>query len=269
MWFLHFKTKLDHLRKIKLLDKIIDFALPRLAPVLRNFSYFRVSDMSERFVIYDLEYEWKNSSNYGILAHIQRYRWASSLASGLCLDDGCGSGFGSYYLSSFVSDVVCMDISCEAISWAKKHYEKSNIQFAVSDGMSLPFKDKIFDTCISFHVLEHVRSPYCLISEIARVLKPEGLLILGTPNASLSKKSAYHFIEFTVNELERLLSLYFTSIKIMGQDMVINGQRQKENWLKYEYRLSKNNLIIVEDDVEYASGLLAVCSHLKKNTETK
>lgn len=56
---------------------------------------------------------------------------------------------------------------------------------------SLPFADGAFDVVISNHVIEHVRSPRLHLQEIARVLKPRGIVYLATPNRLFPKET--HF----------------------------------------------------------------------------
>jgi 2-polyprenyl-3-methyl-5-hydroxy-6-metoxy-1,4-benzoquinol methylase len=46
----------------------------------------------------------------------------------------------------------------------------------------LPFPDEYFDVVVSNHVIEHVSDQQLHLSEIARVLKPNGVVYLATPN---------------------------------------------------------------------------------------
>lgn len=52
-----------------------------------------------------------------------------------------------------------------------------------SDLHRLPFKDASFDVVISMSVLEHISNPAMLFSEVARVLRPKGVVIFQTPNS--------------------------------------------------------------------------------------
>ena len=45
----------------------------------------------------------------------------------------------------------------------------------------IPFDDKSFDSVLLDNVLEHIESPSLLFKEIRRVLKPDGLLLIGVP----------------------------------------------------------------------------------------
>ena len=55
-------------------------------------------------------------------------------------------------------------------------------QFVVSDGTSLPFRASSFDIVVCNHVFEHVIGQRELVSEIYRVLKPNGLCYIATGN---------------------------------------------------------------------------------------
>jgi SAM-dependent methyltransferase len=50
----------------------------------------------------------------------------------------------------------------------------------VNDG--LPFPDSAFDAVVAIEVMEHTRAPYRVLGEIARVLRPDGVLIFSVPN---------------------------------------------------------------------------------------
>jgi SAM-dependent methyltransferase len=53
----------------------------------------------------------------------------------------------------------------------------------VGDGKKLPFRDNSFDVILCLEVLEHLYDPFCLFVETYRVLKPQGELLITTPNA--------------------------------------------------------------------------------------
>lgn len=54
-------------------------------------------------------------------------------------------------------------------------------------GTTLPYKDSMFDACVSNYVLEHVEHPAIHLEEVARVLKPGGCYLFRTPNK-------YHYV---------------------------------------------------------------------------
>lgn len=266
------------MRKIDLLCKLYKgLKNPRLA--IRHILYLlnnklkltesaRVREEGERLVIKDWS-SARNSRDFTTLAHVQRYDWVSPHVKNLyCLDDGCGSGYGTYYLASKgVKHIIGIDKSFKAIKYAQRHYLKDNLEYIPMNGCRLSFKKNTFDVVISFDVLEHLKSSdqKKFLSETRRVLKPEGTLYIGCPNASLSiGKNPHHLGELSKTEFEQELQRYYKNVKILGQDILINGIRQKENWYKYCPNLSYQNLIIAEKDCEVCYGLLAICKMPRK-----
>jgi glycosyltransferase involved in cell wall biosynthesis/SAM-dependent methyltransferase len=91
----------------------------------------------------------------------------------LALDIGTGNGEIAHYLSDYFN-VISVDINDHRLI-------SNNFSFLIANE-SLPFLSNIFDIVISNHVIEHVKNTKEHISEILRVLKPDGWFYLATPN---------------------------------------------------------------------------------------
>lgn len=65
------------------------------------------------------------------------------------------------------------------------------------DGQQLPLKNGIFDTIISIDVLEHVPNPEKFVSEMFRVIKPGGIVILSTPFFFYLHDAPFDFFRFS------------------------------------------------------------------------
>jgi len=76
----------------------------------------------------------------------------------------------------------------------------------VGDGHNLPFRDEAFDVVILEAVLEHVRQPKAVVSEVSRVLKPDGWVCVGIPFIQGYHASPEDYQRFTVYGLEYLFS---------------------------------------------------------------
>src|SRR3989344_3171408 len=99
------------------------------------------------------------------------------------LDVGCWSGIFASFATLHAKKVIGIDHSKEAIKLAKKQAPKAF--FKVGSVENLPFRSRSFDVVVFFMVLEHIPKGMELkaLLEIYRVLKPNGYLILDTPNS--------------------------------------------------------------------------------------
>jgi SAM-dependent methyltransferase len=68
---------------------------------------------------------------------------------------------------------------------------------AFAELTGLPFPDDLFDAAICTQVLEHVPEPKAVLKEIARALKPGGVLILTAPGVAEEHQAPYDFYRFT------------------------------------------------------------------------
>jgi SAM-dependent methyltransferase len=76
---------------------------------------------------------------------------------------------------------------------------------AVADLASLPFPDATFDAAVNIVTLEHVREPARVLSELARVLKPGGRLLLVTPMEWEEHQQPHDYYRYTRYGVEWLL----------------------------------------------------------------
>lgn len=157
-------------------------------------------------------------------AHKQRYLWVCEFLQGLIvLDAGCGSGYGTYYLATHgVRKILGVDKSQKAIEYAQSRYQAPNLRFKQIDLTSLFSLEEKFDAVISFDVIEHIWNYNLFLQNLHRNMKPDGTLIIGTPNKEQTlsynvKWNAYHPQEFSSEELECVLSKYFREVIILGQ----------------------------------------------------
>lgn len=87
------------------------------------------------------------------------------------------------------------------------------------DGRRLPFDDASYDTVVSFQVLEHTPTPQALVTEMARLLRPGGTLILSAPFSYREHEAPNDFFRFTSFGLSSLC----TSAGLQVQQVVPFG----------------------------------------------
>jgi SAM-dependent methyltransferase len=143
--------------------------------------------------------------------HRARYRFAAQFARhARVLDIASGSGFGLAMLREAGACAVGMDYDVSAL--------RSQKQVACADAANLPVPDASFDLITSFETLEHVPDARAMVNELRRVLRPQGRLVLSTPNRAFRvSNNPFHVQEFTADELRDLLCHAFTDVCVYGQ----------------------------------------------------
>lgn len=144
-----------------------------------------------------------------LMEHLARYRFAMEYSvDRKVLDAACGAGYGAYMLSKNASEVVGMDRSAEAISYATETYKAGNVKFITGDVTSMPFDADSFDLITAFEIFEHVENPQNMLKEMSRVLRKDGILLISTPNAEYEKstvKNEFHVKEYDLEEFQEIL----------------------------------------------------------------
>lgn len=97
------------------------------------------------------------------------------------LDAGCGEGHLLSYLykKKILGRMIAVDLDDRKLSYARKHYP--NCEYRSGDIQSLPFADNTFDFVLTTEVFEHLPDPESALSEISRVAKPGGHLVISVP----------------------------------------------------------------------------------------
>jgi len=109
-------------------------------------------------------------------------RFARKRITGLILEVGCGTAQCSLKIIAKGTDIIGADFSSSALQVAKK-YSASNklIKFVVTDAFNLPFNENTFNAVWSVGLLEHFETPSLALTEMRRVVKPEGKVIAIVP----------------------------------------------------------------------------------------
>ena len=137
------------------------------------------------------------------LEHYHRYALVQSIVAGKdVLDLACGEGYGSASIATIASSVVGVDISNEAVAHASSQYVKPNLKFIQGSAIDLEFEENSFDVVVSFETIEHLSEQAQMLSEIHRVLRPNGCLVISSPNRPVYSEESGVFNEHHVKELD-------------------------------------------------------------------
>lgn len=96
------------------------------------------------------------------------------------LELACGSGQLSFKLSKYVRSWIGTDFSEQMIAAAKKRGKYEKLIFEIADATSLQFVNEQFDCVVIANALHIIPNPENAMSEIYRVLKPNGILFAPT-----------------------------------------------------------------------------------------
>jgi 2-polyprenyl-3-methyl-5-hydroxy-6-metoxy-1,4-benzoquinol methylase len=116
----------------------------------------------------------------------------SDLKSFSLLDLGCSTGFIANYLAEHFGEVAGIDIDEPAIDFARRQFERDNLQFLKSNSQKIKFPPNTFDAIVCAHIYEHVPDAHMLLGEIFRVLKPGGVCYFAAGNRLNVMEPHYH-----------------------------------------------------------------------------
>lgn len=153
------------------------------------------------------------SDNFVFQRSVLAYHEAAKRISGDVLEIGTGSGYGIEVIAPHARRYVTID----KFLFEQQEALPDNVEFRQATVPPLPYPDESFDCVISFQVIEHIAKDFEFVKEIHRVLRPNGRLILTTPNAPMSlTRNPWHIREYRVEELQNLLSHFFRQVEMLG-----------------------------------------------------
>jgi predicted TPR repeat methyltransferase len=129
-------------------------------------------------------------SRYRLLTPFVRPGWR-------VLDCASGTGYGAAWLASQGARVTGADVDATAVTFARYRYDLP--RFVRVSAPHLPFASEAFDAVTCVETLEHFGAHEAFIEDVARVLRPGGLLLLTTPPAG-RHDSPFHVRERSWSE---------------------------------------------------------------------
>lgn len=154
------------------------------------------------------------------------------------LDIGCEAGYVSFkLLKKNPSHLYAIDIVDEALEEFKKKLKlkkyKTQITLKKAFLQSLPFKENLFDFMVCTEVIEHAPDIDAGFSEMSRVLKKGGKLVLTFPNEKLRKKVYWLPRMFGINtDIEKEVTLFEYKLRD-----IVKKLKDKKFSIKKAYRL--------------------------------
>ena len=133
---------------------------------------------------------------------VEALRDVAPRAHGNLLDVGCGDKVYEDIFLPFVDSYVGIEHEATySQTNAALRPKKADVLY---DGKRLPFEDWSFETVLSLQVLEHTPQPGELLSEMARVLSDDGLLIATVPFSFRLHEEPHDYFRFTPHVMREL-----------------------------------------------------------------
>jgi 2-polyprenyl-3-methyl-5-hydroxy-6-metoxy-1,4-benzoquinol methylase/glycosyltransferase involved in cell wall biosynthesis len=212
--------------------------------------------------------------------HWHRYAYASQLVRGKrVLDLGCGEGYGSYLLARTAASVVGIDIDENSVKHARNKYIKHNLEFEVGSITEVPIPGThLFDVAVCFEALEHVEDHHRLLTEVKRLLTPDGVFIVSTPNKSVYSdephfNNPFHVHELYFHEFRELFKKYFRNVKFLGQRIFCNSSiwpvfsDNDSRVVEYVVDRNRKEFVFVENDKRIPLYFIAIASDTDREIE--
>jgi SAM-dependent methyltransferase len=207
--------------------------------------------------------------------HWHRYLFAARLVAGKAvLDIASGEGYGSRLLADSATSVVGVDIDPAAVRDAAANYPAWNLSFLCGSAEQIPIEgEHTFDAIVSFETLEHLTADgqVRFAAEIKRLLKPDGLLLISTPNRPVYTEQSrhhnpYHLCEFDRQEFTDYLRRHFAHVEMLCQRVypgsyIWNADRPVSTYTEHQLALKDRQFEPVRGDRKEQLYFIAVCSN--------
>jgi SAM-dependent methyltransferase len=160
----------------------------------------------------------------GTYEHLHRYYFAAEFAEGRrVLDLASGEGYGAAILAERARHVVGVEIDAQTVAHSRAAYDLPNLEFAHGSMLDLEaYEDGEFGLVTCFEAIEHIAEQAELVAAVARVLVPDGIFLVSTPdrdayNAALPEPNPFHVHELDRSEFLELLAPHFPHVSLWGQ----------------------------------------------------
>lgn len=205
---------------------------------------------------------------------LRKAKLASQYQQGPLLDIGCAAGQFLAVIRSLVARPLWgMDRSERAVRYARQHF---GIDVWVGDVPGLPLPNGSIGVVTMWHVLEHLPHPLAALYDIARVLRPDGVLILACPMVDSWEARVFgrywagydvprHLFVHSRQTLQRMLQYAgFEASEVPNVVWGYNSARisstfwlQKFSILRLNHRLVRDTAVLMGASAAVAFGLLS------------
>lgn len=159
---------------------------------------------------------------------LARYKFIAKMFDGFerVIEAGCGDAFGTPIVAQHVKQVLAIEPDGRHIKGNQKRLIKvKNIEFRQGTIQELKLVSKSFDGAYSVDVIEHLdkhlNEPF--VASQAKILKDNGICIIGTPNISANRYASprsrvQHINLHSQASLKKLMEKFFSRVFMFGMN---------------------------------------------------
>ena len=126
--------------------------------------------------------------------------------SDLVLDFGCGSGYMTVEMAKVAQKAYGIDVNDYIETIRIPPELRGRLEFIKTSGTQLPFQDHFFDKVLASEVLPMIPDPKAFLSEMERVLKSGGCLVIVNGGGHPAIKNAFEKRPFLLRVLQKIFS---------------------------------------------------------------
>lgn len=158
--------------------------------------------------------------------HLHRYGFALQFVQDkVVLDIASGEGYGSNLLSQRAKFVYGIDISEEAVGFAQAKYKSENLSFRKGSTSNTLLESQSIDVIVSFETIEHHDQHEEMLTEFKRILKPNGVVLISSPDKyffsdKTNYRNEFHVKELYSHEFIALIGKYFKHYAFYKQGII-------------------------------------------------
>jgi ubiquinone/menaquinone biosynthesis C-methylase UbiE len=160
---------------------------------------------------------------------LHRYAIASELARGkVVLEIGFGEGYGSSLVVQTARQVVGMDVTPGLVKYARTKHRNGKLFIVGGKDTNIPLTTGCVGLVMSFEVIEPLKQGESMMAEIARVLRPGGIVIISSSHKHeycdvLAHQNSSQLNSHCMSECESLLRTKFRHVAVFAQGIALGS----------------------------------------------